>query len=40
MTVAEQVFEHAKLLPESPVREALDFVRFCASARNAASGAI
>ena len=28
MTVAEQVFEQAKLLPEPLAREALDFVLF------------
>ena len=28
MTVADQVYEHAKLLPEPLAREALDFVLF------------
>ena len=31
MTVAEQVFEQAKLLPEPLAREALDFVLFLRS---------
>ncbi|MGE0222108.1 MAG: hypothetical protein AB7F35_23015 [Acetobacteraceae bacterium] len=36
MTVAEQVFEHAKLLPEPLAREALDFVLFLRSRQDRA----
>ena len=40
MTVAQRVYEQAKLLPEALAWEALDFMLFLRDGRNVASGVI